>query len=243
MTAPDPGRTIVADYDRTARAVKGADNEAVQTPGIDLRQGVVVAVNNAAGTVDVALGGDTAVIPGVKHTSNYRPTINDTVQVIVKGGDLYCIDRLSNDGPSVISGAASANVFTVQSRTSTSYGDLATVGPSMQVNISPSGRLLVQVSTRIECIVDGSDAAGGAMGVALTGANVASPADNEAVIGFLDLVCGVAIAGNSTICASMATLLTGLNPGLTTVTAKYRSAGSGGTTVTFWDRQLWAVPL
>lgn len=238
-SAPDAGQS--ADVDRTARTIKG--DEPVRSPTLERRQGKIVAVDVANAKVDLTLGGDTVVIPGVSHISNYRPQVDDTVWVDVNGPDLLALDRIGALGPSVIDTAASAEVTTAQTRTSTSYGDLSTVGPSVQVSVSPSGRLLVQVFAWVEAIVDGSAAVGGAMGIALSGANTLSASDSEALIIFLDLICGVAIAGNTTVGASKTAFLSGLNPGLTTITAKYRSIGTGGDPVEFGLRQLWALPL
>lgn len=215
--------------DTQARAIQG--EQRTKTPTLERRQGVVVAVNNTAQTVDVQLGGDSTTIPGVATLSNYRATVGDTCWVDVNGPDLLAIDRAGAFGPSVIATAASAKVSTSQTRSSTSYGDLSTVGPSVNVSISPSGRLLVQVSAWVQSNVAGD---GGGMGVALSGANTSSADDTEAQIVYIG-------TANSLVAASKVTLITGLTPGSTTVTAKYRSLFGGS--AEFNLRHLWALPL
>lgn len=234
-------RTSGLDVDRTARAIAGGAS-LLDYPELGMRQGQVVAVDVPNSTVDITLGGDPTVIPGVKHNSNYRPAVNDVIWVFSLGNDLLVFDRVGAFGPSVIDTVAAGTVAAAQSRTSTSYGDLSTVGPSVTVSVSPSGRVLVQVSAWVEALVDGSSAVGGAMGIGATGANTLSAADDEALVVFLDIVCAVAVGGNTSIGASQVSLITGLNPGVTTFTAKYRALVSGET-VSFYNRRLWALPL
>lgn len=227
MTGPERGES--ADVDRTARAVKG--DKPVRSYTLERRQGEIKAVNVAAATVDLTLGGDTVVIPGVRHVSNYRPSVNDTCWVDVMGPDLLALDRIGAFGPSVISTASSAFVDTSQTRSSTSYGDLSTVGPQLTCSVSPSGRLLVQVSCWAESNVAGD---GALMGIALSGANVAPADDREAQVVYIG-------TANSLVAASKVTLITGLNPGNTTVTAKYKSLFGGAAEFTL--RHLWVLPL
>jgi hypothetical protein len=92
--------------------------------------------------------------------------------------------------------------------------------------------LLVQVSAWISTDAAGD---GGAMGVALSGANTLSADDREAQVVYIG-------SADSLVCASKITLITGLNPGSTTVTAKYRAL-QGVATARFELRHLWALPL
>ncbi len=229
MTAPGPDVAQSADVDRTARAVKG--DEPVRSYTLERRQGTIVAVDVPNARVDLTLGGDSIVIPGVAHVSNYRPQIGDTCWVDVNGPDLLALDRIGAFGPSVISTAGSAFVTTSQTRSSTSYGDLSTVGPQLVTSVAPSGRLLVQVSAWIESNVAGD---GGTMGISLSGANTSSADDLEAQVVYIG-------TANSLVAASKVTLITGLNPGNTTVTAKYKSLFGGAAEFTL--RHLWALPL
>lgn len=116
-------------------------------------------------------------------------------------------------------------VATVQSTTSTSYVNLATVGPTFDLDVSPSGTVLMGVGAYI----DGTGDKCG-MSFELSGENVMAPADGR----------GAKIQGASADVMKWF-LLTGLDPGITTVMAKYRSFGGG--TATFSDRTLIALPI
>lgn len=96
MTAPD--NTTISDPDRTARAITGKTDQAVQAPTAELRQGVITAVDTVNQRVDVALGGDTTSIPGVVHLDAYLPVVGDTCYVLVNGPDLLVLDRHSAPG-------------------------------------------------------------------------------------------------------------------------------------------------
>lgn len=194
------------------------------------RQGEVKAVNIAAQTCDITLGGQAVVIPGVPHNSNYRPTVGDIVWVFSFGNILIVNDRIGAFGPSVISGAQSQYVDIRELRSSTTYGDLSTFGPQLTAPVSPSGRLLVQVSAWAE----NSGGDGAAMGLSLSGANVSSADDREALVVYIGQV-------NTLVCASKVVLMTGLNPGNTTVTCKYKSLF--GASAGFRIRHLWVLPL
>lgn len=225
---------MATNQETQARAIQG--DKRVKSYQLERRQGVVVAVNNSAQTVDVQLGGDTSTtIPGVATLSNYRAKVGDTCWVDINGPDMLAIDRMGAFGPSVISDAVSAFIDTQESRSSTNYGDLATPGPAATVSISPSGRLLVQVSCWLEANVGKG---GGVMGIELSGANSRSTDDREAFLVHGDWT---STDGFVQICASKVTLITGLLPGETTVTAKYKSVS--GSSINFELRHLWVLPL
>lgn len=124
--------------------------------------------------------------------------------------------------------AGIAAVNTNQSTTSTTYADLATVGPSVTIDVPASGQVYLLISAGIE-----SGVAGGAcyMGVALSGANVAAAADTS--------IIHQAAAAGYIAAAAAAVVLTGLTAGSTTFTAKYRVGSSTGN---FRNRKLVAVP-
>lgn len=124
--------------------------------------------------------------------------------------------------------SVTADVAAAESRTSTSYGNLTTVAPSVSVAVKASGLLFVVVSARI---ISASAADGGLMAFALLGANIRSESDADAL----------RLMGTSNQRASAVTLLTGLTPGSTTVLAKYASAS--GASATFANRRVTAVAL
>lgn len=121
--------------------------------------------------------------------------------------------------------AASAVIATSETTTSTTYTDLATVGPAVTLTVPPSGKVLVTVS----CAVRNSGGSDAFMSVDVTG----TPADDTRA------------ARSSTsgfIVSSVSMLRTGLTPGASlTFTAKYRTGAA--TTGTFAYRRLIAIPL
>ena len=124
-------------------------------------------------------------------------------------------------------GAATQSVLTDQTTTSTTYADLATVGPTVTVTIGSSGQALVSVAAGI---YTGSSIK--SVGVNITGATTRAPS----------------VGGNTlrkddapfTTKSNITYIETGLNPGSTTFTMKYNVSGG---TANFFDRILSVVPL
>lgn len=123
-------------------------------------------------------------------------------------------------------GQQDAFIFTDQTTTSTGYTDLATVGPQVTVTIGPSGKAMAIVSGGLY-----NAAAQKYIGVALSGANTVSPVDNESL--------RRDSAPFDTI-GSRQLYWTGLTPGVTTFTMKYRTASG---TANFFSRRLTVIPL
>lgn len=123
--------------------------------------------------------------------------------------------------------AATAFVSTTETTTSTSPADLTTVGPTVTVEVGPSGRLLVAVSAQART--------SGAADYAYACVDVSGPTAVAAGI-----AKSVRAAGTLFFGGSFTQVLTGLTPGSYTVRAKYAvSAGTG----TFANREINAVPL
>jgi hypothetical protein len=120
---------------------------------------------------------------------------------------------------------AEATVATSQTRTATSYGDLATVGPAVTVTVGANGIVLLHLQA-----VTNNSANTGFMGFVASGANTIAAADTKT------------IRNTATVDVSAAKLfiLTGLTPGVTTFTAKYKVSGGTGT---WYDRFIAAIPL
>lgn len=131
-------------------------------------------------------------------------------------------------------GAASATVATSQATTSSTYADLATVGPSVTVVIGVNGMALV--IPRLEGVASGAPAGQGwRSAVVVSGANTIAANDNRSIGNiYLDAT------GDSEI-HSQGLLYTGLTPGSTTFKLQYRVMG--GVTGTFVDRNLAVIPL
>lgn len=127
---------------------------------------------------------------------------------------------LQNKKPS----AGADYVAASENRTTTTYGDLATVGPTVTVNVGESGCVLVALATAL-----GNGGGYAQMSFAASGANTVAASDTRAIA-----VTGTTQRIGSTF------LLTGLLPGITTITAKYNATAG---TANFFDRRVAAVAL
>lgn len=227
---------MATETDRLAKSVIG--DTPTEMPSLILRLGEVKATDPINGKVDITLGGASGaeLIPGVRHLSNYRPQVDDPVWVLVSGPDLLVIDRTSIQGPSVISDANSAAVDTEQTRTSTAWGDLATVGPQIPgVNISPSGKLLISWSAWMS---NDNSAGGALMGVQLTqtfGGTYTRAPDQIYSAMVNKIGSGKPISGQYSM------IMTGVPAGKYTITCKYAVYGSG--TARYRWRWLSVIPL
>lgn len=129
-------------------------------------------------------------------------------------------------------GADWDNVNTSETRTAATYGDLATVGPTVTVKTGDSGKVLVIVSARIKA------GAGGAAGMAFqildsTGAEV-HPAQSD------DTVQTDDTANTDTLERSTIVKTLGRNE-MHTFRAKY--IGNGANASTFTSRRINVIPL
>lgn len=117
-------------------------------------------------------------------------------------------------------------IATSETTTSTSYADLATVGPAVTVTVGSSGR--VMVITRAD-ISNSLAASPTFMSYAVSGASTAAASDDFALR-----------SNGEEFAASLVTIETGFTPGSTTFTAKYRVVAGTGT---FLRRSLIVIPL
>lgn len=192
MTSPTSGASPAPDtspqpvpspaLDQTAAAMTDGGST-VTSPTLELRQCVVTAVDLAAATCSVAIGGDdaSAAVPNVHYLSNYKPTVGDTCWVLVNGPDLLAMDRDGKFGAAAWAGMGSAFIATQETRASGTYGDLATVGPVVAGTIPASGRLLVCVSADVASpLSTGYDDAW--MSFAVTGASTIAASDQNALM-------------------------------------------------------------
>jgi hypothetical protein len=111
--------------------------------------------------------------------------------------------------------------------TGTSYADLPTIGPRVDVNISPTGRILIIATAQFQWAAGpaASPAGDARFDVAFSGANTRTPSET------VDQLVGVAshfqtVSAGTITDASIYSIttqaeFTGLNPGLTTITMKY----------------------
>jgi hypothetical protein len=116
-------------------------------------------------------------------------------------------------------------VSTLETTGSTTYVDLATVGPT--VTITSQGTLAVVF---FGCRMFAAAAAGVAMSVAVSGATTVAASDSFAWAATHDAT-GLGFRGYSIIPLT-------ITPGSNTFTAKYRVTGSTGS---FVDRRMWVL--
>lgn len=107
---------------------------------------------------------------------------------------------------------------------SNTYGDLAGgAGPSVTINVPSSGSVLVMISCGIY-----NSQANKFVGFAASGANTIEPKDEDAARN----------DSKEAIVSSINAVLTGLNPGETTFTLKYK-----GVNARFFSRKIIVIPL
>ncbi len=123
---------------------------------------------------------------------------------------------------------SAATVATAQTTSSTSYADLATVGPS--VTMTTGTKALVIVSAAIDNNTIGGQAITSA---AVSGATTLAASDTRALINRTS-------TANYTMAASYSILLTGLTAGSNTFTMKYRVAAGTGA---FQDRTITVIDM
>lgn len=120
-------------------------------------------------------------------------------------------------------------VATSQTTTSTTFVDLATVGPA--VSVTAGVRALVSIACFMS---NGTAGFGGRMGAAVSGATTSAVSDINSYY---------AESGNAGdgFKGSWTTLYDPITAGSSTWTAKYRAVGGG--TVTFSDRVISVIPF
>lgn len=144
------------------------------------------------------------------------------------------LNALERGRPASAASRLRADVIeTLENQSSATYADLATAGPEVTVDIpllgtSGKGQLVLWFSAAMY----GSESSTGYMGFELSGANTLAAADARAIYAAVDLP----------VSAGRVVFLDDLDPGSTTVTAKYRKDGPG-TVATFEYRTIAAMPL
>lgn len=133
------------------------------------------------------------------------------------------LDRRTNAGVGVVG--------TAEGTTSTTYTDLATVGPVATANVGSTGICIVVLTARLFNAAAGVQTI---MSYAVSGQTTLAADDTKTLYFRSD-------SANQDMRASSLTVATGWNPGLNTVTAKYHSGTSTG--CTFADRNVALFPL
>lgn len=221
------------------------------TPGLALRQGVIVAWNpiTAENTVNVD-GVQLADLPVLNTSEAVLLAPGDVVAILASGRAAQSwaiLGRLTIPGTpaaasalsAVSAGIAAGVVNTLESTSSTTFGDLATVGPSATVTIRPSGKALVIVSVQM-----GSSSVGTTIGAATafeaSGATTLGTSSARSVSWYEDH--GAVTSATRVDQFGGTFYVVGLDPGLTTFTLKYRSQVTG-LNADFADRVIVVIPL
>jgi hypothetical protein len=229
-------------------------------PAVGYRQGVIVTWDPDTAENTVTVGATLLENLNVLNTSEAAILApGDVVGILTLPGTWAILGRLTIPGTpeAVTSIQAITNRIQVAQdpaggkRNSTSWGDLtgAEVGPSVEIRVGSSGRVLAFWSCEFG---QTTATAGGALqsqrkntphvGVALTGANTADPNEWEALNAHLDFATTTgddAAVLQFWLQAGTMHLYTGLTPGLTTFTMKYRHDGlTPGADSNFSAREL-----
>ena len=204
--------------------------------------GTVVSWDEVSGVNSVLL--NNTAIPNMKTVQGgigiqYQP--GDTVMVIRKQSQYFVLGKVTAPGGNNANQIKSAEVVTSQTTTSTTYTDLATPGPSVTVNVGSSGRVLVLFGCGITVADTGAGVnnyVGGSAVFDITGAtNLAAAAGVSAQIWS---PAGAPTGGAWT--SSKPKTLTGLAPGSTTFTMKYRSLLTSPA-CGFVERNITVIPF
>ena len=126
-------------------------------------------------------------------------------------------------------GPTKKTVSTSETTNSTGYVALATA-QSTSITVGANGLLLIGIKTTLQNDTITQEAH---MSFAMSGTNTLSASDANDIM-YITPTAGYYVRPGAVF------LMTGLNPGATTVTAQFRVSGGIGT---FSQRDLWAVPL
>ena len=166
---------------------------------------------------------DGEVVGQTIHNAHVRDNFNETaVAKATAAGQIFVatgLNALAARTPT------EATVATSQGTTSTSYVDLATVGPTIST-LTTGTQAIVFLTAQIS----NSGANSSFMGIDVSGATTVAAADTDALL----------VVGTSAVRATCIVFLTGLTPGTHTFTAKYRTTAG---TATYVNRNVVVIPL
>jgi hypothetical protein len=223
--------------------------------GVGFRQGVIVTWDPVTANNQVLVGKELFDNLPILNTSEAAILAEgDVVGILTSGPTWGILGRFTIPGSvqavSALSSlrTQSADVSDVESTTSDTFTDLSTPGPTVDISVGASGRLLIILGADMEFEVPSGSSistSGGYMAFQLSGANTLGPSDGSSVHGNVRYSSAQAGGFDTSILsrlgASRVVLRSGLAPGLTTVTAKYRRRTNGA--ATFSNRNLTAMAL
>lgn len=215
LTVPDISDTLV-----TLTATQTLTNKTLTSPTVNSPT-----ITNATLSADAITGfssSSTGTIYGMSVVSGILASA-----AILNAVNTAALQSASVTPNKLALSPGNAVVLTSETTTSTSYTDLATPGPAVTVTVGANGLALVGLSSGSK-----SSTSGVALATyALSGANTVAASDTN----IMSLVVGT----NESISGSIR-LFSGLTPGSTTFTMKYRvDTGTG----TFERRNLTVIPL
>lgn len=222
-------------------------------PAFGRRRGRVVAWDLATGQniIETSDGITYENVPCLNNLDYLFIGAGDRVELITYSGLWYVLGRITKPGTEdaarlleSITGVVD-DVATTEGTSSSSYTDLSTPGPIVTIAVPASGQVWVRARALIEVTVNNGVANGtisGLMSFEATGANVLSASDDRSVVygaGYTGSP-STGVVGACTVSDDF--LLQGLNPGVTTFTAKYRRATGASATGSsnFSDRVMTA---
>ncbi len=226
----------------TARTNLGLGSAATQASSAFDASGVAAAlvddlsgVTNAA-TARTNLGLGTAATKDTGYGPNAIPVLTATP------GTPNGTKFLRDDGTWAATGGSApvpvtASVATSETTVSTTFTDLTTPGPAVTVTIPASG--IVQVIVGADMLGNVATSATPVMSFEVSGANTIAALDVNALVA--PALNPASNAGR--VAASRVKILTGLTPGVTTFTAKYKQPLAGGNTATFANRDIAVIPF
>lgn len=220
---------------------------APSTPtGAGYRQGIIRAWNPLTAENTVEVGGALVDnLPILNTTESLLLAPGDVVGILTAGPSWCILGRLTVPGTPEAASAQqaltnpirAAVINTQESTASTTYGDLATVGPQVTVTIGRSGKCLVIINSQMG-YATATDTGGCKASFVASGANTLTTSGQRSIN------MGLKTGAPSTYRVDQfgATFyLDGLNPGATTFTMKY--GAQNGATADFSDRVLVVMPL
>lgn len=176
--------------------------------------------------VPVASGGGATTLDGLTDVDTTGVSDGDVLTYDAGTSSWAPLAPTGGGGGGVITAIAGATVATDQSTSSTSYTDLATVGPS--VTLTTGTEVYITISATI--YKAGSVDFSGMVSVAVSGATTLAASDANAT------KVSSSRAGND-VSTSRRFKLTGLTAGSNTFTLKYKING-GGSAFNFYNRDI-----
>lgn len=228
-----------------AQLIAGAARGPSGPEDVGLHTGVVLTWDESSGVNSVLIG-NTAV-PNVRSVQpgigvQYQP--GDSVMLVRKQTQYFVFGKISVPGGANANQIQYAEVSTQEATGSTSYTDLATVGPSLSINIGSSRRFLLLVNCYMFAsgTVPVNTLFGGSMTVNITGASTVNAVGTVTGSWVGNGITNGSGGGGQFFRSYVMTAANGINPGAHTFTAKYLSALASPTCL-FRERAITVIPF